>query len=146
MKWILARFLDCAHGNFGLLMHEGDSEDHYIFTCEDDWRENQSLVSCIPPGTYVLRRVQSPKFGETFEITGVPGRTHVLLHWGNTEEDTEGCVLVGSVLGVRYIAKDEDTGKPGKKLAVLQSKPAFARFMEAMKGVNETPIEVRGLA
>lgn len=145
MKWNLARFLNCAHGNFGLFIQNGASEDHVLFTCEDDDRGNAPNVSCIPPGVYVLKRVRSPKFGETFEIAGVPGRTHVLLHWGNTEEDTEGCVLLGLSLGVKAV-RDEDAGqRPVKKLAVLQSKAAFARFMAAMAGVNEATIEVHAV-
>lgn len=145
MKWTLARFLDCAHGNFGLLVLHGDTEDHVLFTCEDDWRTNQPNVSCIPPGVYALKRVQSPKFGNTFEITGVPGRSRILLHAGNTEEDTEGCVLVGLSLGVKSVRDEDNAGLPAKKLAVLQSKAAFARFMSAMTGVNEATIEVLGV-
>ncbi len=68
-------------------------------TLERPWRNNAPEVSCIPPGSYTARRVTSPKFGETFEVTGVPGRSHILMHKGNTPADTEGCILVGAQWG-----------------------------------------------
>lgn len=145
MKWVLVRLLECAAGNFGILAAATEAEDHYLFTCEDDWRGNATGVSCIPPGIYKMKRAVSPHFGDVFEIVGVPGRSHILLHAGNTEEDTDGCVLLGLSLGFMAIAKDEDTGRPVKKLAVLQSKPALARFMAAMKDHNDGELEVRGL-
>ncbi len=33
-------------------------------------------------------------------ITDVPGFRYILLHWGNTDDDTDGCLIVGSALGI----------------------------------------------
>jgi len=66
----------------------------------------------------------SPRFGETFEIKDVPGRSHILFHTGNTVEDTQGCILLGRSL---WNAKN----------GIRESKPAFADFMEALKGKNK---------
>jgi len=38
------------------------------------------FLSSIPTGIYICRRVDSPRFSNTFEITEVPGRTHILFH------------------------------------------------------------------
>ena len=32
------------------------------------------------------------------EVRGVPNFTHILLHCGNTDDDTDGCLLVGNVV------------------------------------------------
>ena len=95
-------------------------------TLERPWRNNAPEVSCIPPGNYTARRVQSPKFGETFEVTGVPGRSHILLHKGNTPADTEGCILVGAAWG-------SIAGSP----AVLMSSQGYGAFMSVMKDKQE---------
>lgn len=85
-----------ARGTFGVLRH---GQVPFALTMERPWVDNAVRFSCIPAGTYVCRRVQSPKFGETFEITGVPGRTHILFHKGNRLDETEGCILVGEEFG-----------------------------------------------
>ena len=51
-------------------------------------------VSCIPTGHYHCVRTDSPRFGDTFEVTEVPGRSHILFHKGNTPKNTKGCILV----------------------------------------------------
>jgi hypothetical protein len=75
----------------GVLRHNGRA---FAVTLELPWRANEPEHSCIPPGTYECRRVQSPRFGNTFEVMDVPGRTHILFHKGNQTADTAGCLLV----------------------------------------------------
>lgn len=86
-------------------------------TLENPWKDNHRNVSCIPEGTYVLTRTESQRFGRTFEISGVPGRTRILVHWGNRVRDTEGCVLLGTKFG-------QLQGEP----AVLASRAGFKKF------------------
>jgi hypothetical protein len=53
-------------------------------------------VTAIPAGLYRLILVHSPKFGpETLSIESVPGFQDIRIHGGNTDLNTEGCVLVG---------------------------------------------------
>jgi len=59
----------------------------------------------IPPGTYKIVKHTSGKFfeahrkkwGHTFVpmLAGVPNYSFILIHPGNTIEDTEGCLLPG---------------------------------------------------
>jgi uncharacterized protein DUF5675 len=76
----------------GVLLKDGIA---FAVTLERPWRENEPDVSCIPAGTYTCMRYHSEKYKNTFEITGVPGRTKILFHRGNEIPDTLGCVLVG---------------------------------------------------
>lgn len=108
---------------------------------EEDF-SNQRNISCIPPGTYLCKRRRYHRGGyETFEVTNVPNRTAILIHIGNTEEATEGCLLIGQTFG-RLQVKDEDTGKAETKIAVLSSGVAFRAFMQSMVGVEEFNLEI----
>lgn len=74
-----------ADGTFGVLL---DGAVPFALTLEREWLDNRLEVSCIPDGGYSCRRVNSPRFGGTFEVTGVPGWTYILFHSGNTEDDS----------------------------------------------------------
>lgn len=72
-----------------------DGKKFICNTLELPWLNNQKLVSCIPDGEYRIAVVKSAKFGTCVHILGVPNRTGILIHAGNTIEDTKGCILVG---------------------------------------------------
>jgi hypothetical protein len=144
VKLRLVRFLFSDHGTFGTLEWTGAESRAglVLFTCEEEWRDNAPSISCIPSSEYEMVRVVSPRFGETYEIVGVPGRDAILFHAGNTEEDTRGCVLTGMALGVVRVALDEERGVAAKKLAVLRSKAAHEQFMKLMGGVARATITI----
>jgi len=128
-------------GVFGVLTLEPGQA---LRTLEEDWQDNARSVSCIPAGTYTLQRTIYRKHGyETFEVTGVPGRSRILIHPGNTEEDTMGCILVGLRQGTVIVPKDEDTGAPNmEKRAVVASQEAFRRFMRSMADVDTAQLTI----
>lgn len=124
----LKRISTTNRGTFGVLLYKGIP---FAVTLELPWLDNQANISCIPSGNYICKRIQSPKFGETFEITDVPGRAHVLLHRGNKVEDTHGCVLVA-----------EEFGKIGDETAILQSVKGYGELMDKAKGVDEFTLKI----
>ena len=72
-------------------------EDYY--TIERPWKDNTPFISCIPDGVYTVERRHSVKFGrDMWTVLDVDGRTHILLHIGNTEDDVVGCIGVSSCL------------------------------------------------
>ena len=52
-------------------------------TMELPWKDNKRRVSCIPVGFYIVRKHTSPKFGNTFHVLNVKGRSEILIHKGN---------------------------------------------------------------
>jgi hypothetical protein len=73
------------------------------YTLENPWKDNQARVSCIPEGGYalglrespVVQRTTSGRYREGWEVQDVPDRTFVMVHPGNWEHNTEGCILPG---------------------------------------------------
>lgn len=91
-------------------------------------------VTAIPVGRYrVTLDVVSPKFskktayqfcgGKLPRLINVPAFDGVLIHIGNTANDTEGCILVG---------KNTEVGK------VLQSTVTFRALYEELKQAKDT--------
>jgi len=131
---VIERLKTGEHGTFGILMLAG----RHLFSLEPEWKGNLVGQSCVPAGVYPLHRTVYHRHGiETYEIACVPNRTRILFHVGNTEDDTEGCILLGDKAGFL------STRDGGKKLAVLKSRSAFAMFMENMDGLTEGTIEIR---
>jgi hypothetical protein len=78
------------------------------FGLEDEYREEKlAKETRIPVGVYDVgvrtwgraHKKYSTKFGAEhkgmLEVQSVPGFTDILIHIGNTEKDTAGCLLVG---------------------------------------------------
>ena len=128
--WRIKRWAGTNDGTLGRLTLGAES----VYCLEEEDRENRRNVSRIPAGTYRCQRTWYVKGGyETFEIMHVPNRSRVLFHRGNTQEDTEGCVLVGLRVGTLKVA-DEDSGERKYKIAVLSSRKAFKVIMKSQEG------------
>ncbi|GAG23245.1 unnamed protein product, partial [marine sediment metagenome] len=73
----------------------------------------------------------SLKFGDTFEVTGVMDRSHILFHKGNIAEDTHGCIIVGELFDLL-----------GEEHAVLSSGKAFKEFKAILDGEYRFTLEI----
>ena len=98
--------------------------DQVFYTIEEPWMLNASRKSCIPKGVYKCKPHnwqdnKKFKYSRVWEVTNVPNRTAILIHLGNTVDDTMGCILVGM-----------KRGKIGGKPAVLQSRLAMSRLRD----------------
>ena len=116
---ILKRIAETEDGTFGVLLDAGVP---FALTCEPEDKDNQQGISCIPEGAYECKRRMYHRRGyEVFEVTDVPNRTNILFHRGNTEDDTQGCILIG-----------EQFEALGDKAAVLNSGKGFQEFMKRL--------------
>jgi len=116
----LIRLEESIEGTFGVL-----KVNKYVYCCtlEPSDRENERNVSSIPAQQYQCIRIQSVRYGDTFQVMDVPGRSHILFHAGNRVRDTQGCILLGQYFG-----------KLRGDRAILNSGRTFHDFMTHMKG------------
>jgi len=128
-------------GVFGKMSVWDDGELLYdCLTLENRWFENKKKLSCIPDGRYDLRlrassivkRTSGGEFKKGWEVCDVPNRTFIMIHPGNWEKDTEGCILVGKSYGV--IA-----GRPG----VSNSRDTFKELMDTLLTNDEWSIRIK---
>jgi hypothetical protein len=118
MKVELERFCVGPMGTFGRLI-AGDFE---CFTVERPWAVNTAFRSCVPTGTYKLRKRKYHRGGyPSYELLNVPGRTAILIHVGNTMDDLAGCIAPGMSLGM-----------VNGRWAVTSSKVAFDLLMDVL--------------
>ena len=109
MRLEVLRFSSQEDSTNGILFDVTGGERKFLcYTLEDEYREEKvSGETRIPAGTYdiVLRTVGGfhsryvKKYGEMHKgmlwVWDVPGFEYILIHTGNTDEHTAGCLLVG---------------------------------------------------
>lgn len=113
---------------FGTLLIEGKV---FCVTLEQPDRDNQRNISCVPCGSYTCKRVDSPKYGNTFEVMNVPNRSHILFHSGNLVRHTKGCILLARKFGTIE-----------KHRAILDSRSTVKEFLGMLEGVEEFEFEI----
>lgn len=106
----------CTLGMLTVLEHEHDP----IFTLENPFRYGMP-DDRIPSGVYECSPFSGAKYKDVYEIKNVPGRAAILIHWGNFERDTLGCVLVGNGAGMMT-----------KEPAVAASRACFNRLKDLL--------------
>ncbi len=118
-------------GIFGQL--QSDDGSFRCQTLEHAYFENGSYTPKVAAGIYTCVRGEHELLGmtttfTTFELQNVPpfqGKpvTGILIHWGNYNKDSEGCILVG-------LRNQDDK-------MILDSKIAFEAFMAALDGQDQ---------
>ena len=108
MKLEVLRFSSQKDSTNGILFDVTKDRKFLAYTLEDEHREEKVMNETrVPAGTYkiTLRTVggfhgrYSKKYGEMHKgmlwVRNVPNFEYILIHTGNTDEHTAGCLLVG---------------------------------------------------
>ena len=119
MKLDVIRIQFGSDATNGILLIDGVFE---CFTLEDEVRDGQKQMgeTAIPLGEYEIKfrtvggydAKYQKRYGTTWhkgmlELQDVPNFKYILIHTGNTDEHTAGCLLVGET------QQDLDKGKDG---------------------------------
>ena len=99
-------------------------------TLELPWMDNEKEKSCIPVNIYRCKRVDSPRFGLTFEVDDVPNRSQILFHQGNFPTDSKGCILLG-------------TGFMPNEKGIADSEKAMTIFRQIVKQYSSAILTVK---
>tara|TARA_E500000318_G_scaffold108405_2_gene119221 strand:+ start:111 stop:692 length:582 start_codon:yes stop_codon:yes gene_type:complete len=118
----------------GLLFIDGLFE---CYTLEDQYQEVKVMhETCIPEGTYDIKFRTVGGFHERYKkrygnshygmlhLQDVPGFTYILIHAGNTDEHTSGCLIVGETQQDLDVSEDGFVGSSGKAYVKLYNKIA----------------------
>ena len=119
------------------------------YTLEDEQRDKKVYGETrIPNGTYKLglrkeggyHSKYSKRFPDThigmLHVLDVPGFEYILIHCGNTDEHTAGCLLVGDSQENNQITKDGFIGKSTQAYRRIYSR--IAEAIECGKQVTIT--------
>jgi hypothetical protein len=110
MKLHVLRFSSQSDSTLGLLFEEdGDKRNFLSYTLEDEHRDEKVMHETrIPNGTYeiTLRTTGGfhARYAERFPdihkgmlwVRDVPGFEYILIHCGNNDDHTSGCLLLGN--------------------------------------------------
>ena len=116
MKLTVVRTQFGTDATNGLLFINGIFE---CYTLEDQYQAVKVMhETCIPEGTYDIKFRKTggfhAKYSERYKnahygmlhIQDVPNFTYILIHTGNTDEHTSGCLIVGETQQDLEVSKD----------------------------------------
>ena len=119
MKLEVLRISSQKDSTNGILFDITDGRKFLAYTLEDEYRDEKVMSETrIPSGTYkiTLRTVggfhsrYEAKYGDFHKgmlwVRDVPGFEYILIHTGNTDEHTAGCLLVGNSKNENITKKD----------------------------------------
>jgi hypothetical protein len=126
MKIEVKRLHRTENSTIGELTIDGKFE---CYTLEDKERDVKiKRETAIPKGTYKVIINQSNRFKKLLPLLiNVPNFEGIRIHPGNSNHDTEGCILVGMNRSVDYITK---------------SRKAFDSLFKKMQGAKNITITI----
>ena len=142
MKLKVLRFSSQEDSTSGLLFEESEMGTEFLcYTLEDERRAlKMKGETRVPAGTYKIKLRKEGCFHAKYtkkyggfhrgmlHICDVPNFEYILIHTGNTDEHTAGCLLVGDSQENNVIIKDGFIGKSGN--AYKRIYPAIAKAIE----------------
>ena len=150
MKLQVVRFSSQADSTSGLLFEINDLGRQFLcYTLEDEARVLKVKGETrIPAGVYSIELRKEGGFHARYtkkypnihcgmlHIVDVPNFEYILIHTGNTDEHTAGCLIVGDSQENNGIIKDGFVGK-----SVNAYKRIYPRIAKAIEKGEEVTIE-----
>ena len=134
MKLTVVRTQFGTDATNGILLVDGLFE---CYTLEDQYQAVKVMhETCIPEGTYDIKFRTVGSFSERYKkkygnahygmlhLQDVPNFTYILIHAGNTDEHTSGCLIVGETQQDLDLSDDGFIGHSGKAYLKLYNKVA----------------------
>ena len=148
MKLEVIRFSSGTDSTNGILIDKTNNK-FLAYTLEDEYRDEKKYgATRIPEGVYKLSLRTVGGYNEKYKkrfsdihigmlhVNDVPGFEYILIHCGNTDEHTAGCLLVGDSQENIQITKDGFIGKSTQ--AYKRIYPAIAEAIDCGEEVTIT--------
>ena len=153
MELEVVRFSSQRDSTNGALFDVSGGKRRFLcYTLEDEYREDKVMGETrIPAGTYriTLRTVggfhgrYEKKYGEMHKgmlwVRDVPNFEYILIHTGNTDEHTAGCLLLGDSQQANF---GSSNGMVGSSVnAYKRVYPPIAKALEEGESVSITYVD-----
>ena len=151
MKLTVVRTQFGTDATNGILLINGVFE---CFTLEDQYQAVKVMhETCIPEGTYDIEFRKTGGFHTKYKqrygnshygmlhLQEVPGFTYILIHSGNTDEHTSGCLIVGETQQDLDRSKDGFIGHSGTAYKKMYTKVANQLLQGKKVSIEYTTIE-----
>ena len=152
MKLEVLRISSQSDSTNGILFDTTKGRKFLAYTLEDEYRETKVKGETrIPAGTYKIKLRKeggfhgryTTKYGSMHKgmlhVQDVPGFEYILIHTGNTDEHTDGCLLVGNTQTENIGTKDGFIGASGD--AYKRIYPPIASALENGEDVEITYVD-----
>ena len=148
MKLEVLRVSSDVDSSSGLVFDITDGKKFLCYSLEDEYRNDKVMHETrVPAGTYQiqLRKVggfnarYAKKYGDfhkgMLHVQDVPGFEYILIHTGNTDEHTSGCLIVGDSQENNQLLKNGFIGK-----SVQAYKRIYPPIADALENGEEVTI------
>ena len=152
MELEVVRFSSESDSTNGILFDSSNTLDGKKFLCytlEDEERKSKVKGETrIPAGSYKIKIREvggfhskyKKRFGTThrgmLHIVDVPGFEYILIHCGNTDEHTAGCLLLGDSQENNQLVDDGFIGK-----STQAYKRVYPKILKALNNEEDVRIE-----
>jgi len=153
MKLEVLRISSESDSSSGLVFDVTNGRKFLCYSLEDEYRNEKVMHETrVPAGTYkILLRKEggfhgryTKKYGSDFHkgmlhVQDVPGFEWILIHTGNTDEHTSGCLIVGDSQENNQLKKDGFIGRSTQ--AYKRIYPPIAEALENGEEVTITYVD-----
>ena len=152
MKLEILRVSSDVDSSSGLVFDITDGRKFLCYSLEDEYRNDKVIHETrVPAGTYqILLRKEggfnaryAKKYGDfhkgMLHVQDVPGFEYILIHTGNTDEHTSGCLIVGDSQENNQLKKDGFIGRSTQ--AYKRIYPPIAEALENGEEVTITYVD-----